>query len=539
MVRLLTVVAVTVVALFATACQPKEIPYNLAIVTTGCAGSNPFQGVQFLRIRVSGDGIDPVLETVSPASSKTASLPQIPAGANRVIEVRAYDNDPAAGGRVVSIGRTLPFTVPDLFPDMPTETELQKRVFLRQVNTWSAPVSATDPSTCQSMKFARAAHTATLLPNGKIFIAGGFNYPAGNPNRASLNATEIFDPTTGTFSNAKDLSFRTRDQVESKVAKAFHTATLLRNGQVLVWGGERYTLLSGVNVVSPVTDVLAYDPSKDEYGATQRMNPPPIPRTQHQAVIDGNGRVLIIGGLRFNTNPGPRLVPVNEVEWFDADKPTPQIVDGLTVKRVDASAAAVKSGEFIAVAGGSDGMALRDDVVFFTWNGTSFTQVPQMAPPRLAAPGRRSAAAVTFRDGADMLMLGGYSDIAAVRPVASSEIVQAGVATVARGADIGNRGELCAVTLKDGSVLTVGGRTADMNGMMVRSDNTAVVVRPDGRGGTMALGAPSLALGRYLHTCTLMADGSVFVTGGLNETAANPNGDVLTDAWIYTPAPTD
>lgn len=531
---------VVTVALFAMACQPKEIPYNLAIVTTGCAGANPFQGVQFLRIRVSGDGIDPVLETVSPASSKTASLPAIPAGANRVIEVRAYDNDPAAGGRVVSIGRTLPFTVPDLYPDMPTETELQKRVFLRQVNTWSAPVSATDPSTCQSMKFARAAHTTTLLPNGKIFIAGGFNYPAGNPNRVALKETEIFDPTTGTFAPAEDLSFRTRDQVVNKVAKAFHTATLLKNGQVLLWGGERYQLLSGVNVVAPVTEVLAYDFDRNQYGATQRMTPPPIPRTQHQAVIDGNGRVLIVGGLRFNTSgSGPRLVPVNEIEWFDSEgaPPTPQVVDGLTVKRVDASAAAVKSGEFIAVAGGSDGTALRDDVVFFTWNGTSFTQVPQMAPPRLAPPGRRSAAAVTF--GADMLMLGGYTDIAAVRPVASSEIVQAGVATVARGADIGNRGELCAVTLKDGSVLTVGGRTADMNGMMVRSDNTAVVVRPDGRGGTMALGAPSLVLGRYLHTCTLMADGSVFVTGGLNETAANPNGDVLTDAWIYTPAPTD
>lgn len=533
-------VAVTLLALFATACTPKEIPYSLAIVTTGCAGANPFQGVQFLRIRVTGDGIDPALETVSPASSKTASLPQIPAGANRVIEVRAYDNDPTAGGRVVSIGRTLPFTVPDLFPDMPTETELQKRVFLRQVNTWSAPVSATDAATCQSMKVARAGHTATLLPNGKIFIAGGFNYPPANANRVALMATEIFDPSTGTFSNAEDLSFRTRDQVVNKVAKAFHTATLLKNGQVLLWGGERYQLLSGVNVVAPVTEVLAYDPAKNEYGATQRMTPPPIPRTQHQAVIDGNGRVLIVGGLRFNTSgSGPRLVPVNEIEWFDADKPTPQVVDGLTVKRVDASAASVKGGEFIAVAGGSDGMALRDDVVFFTWNGTAFAQVPQMAPPRLAAPGRRSAAAVTFRDGADMLMLGGYSDIAEVRPVASSEIVQAGVATVARGADIGNRGELCAVTLKDGSVLTVGGRTADMNGMMVRSDNTAVVVRPDGRGGTMALGAPSLALGRYLHTCTLMADGSVFVTGGLNETAANPNGDVLTDAWIYTPAPTD
>jgi len=532
--------AVSVLAVLATGCQPKEIAYSLSIVTTGCAGSNPFQGVQFIRVRVTGDGIDPPIEVLTPASTKSASLPEIPAGANRVIEVRAYNADPASGGQVVSLGRTLPFVVPDVVPDVMAEAELQKRVFLRQVNTWAAPVSATDASSCQTMKVARAAHTATLLPNGKIFIAGGFNYPAGNPNRVALMAAELFDPSTGTFSPAEDLSFRTRDQVVNKIAKAFHTATLLKNGQVLIWGGERYQLLSGVNVVAPGTEVLVYEPERNQYGATQRTNPQPIPRTQHQAVIDKDGRVLIVGGLRFNTTgSGPRLVPVNEIEWFDSASPTPQVVDGLTVKRVDASAAAVKGGEFIAVAGGTDGTALRDDVVFFTWNGTAFAQVPQMAPPRLAAPGRRSAAAVTFRDGSDMLMLGGYTDVANVRPVASSEIVQAGVATVARGADIGNRGELCAVTLKDGSVLTIGGRTADVNGMMVRSDNTAILVRPDGRGGTMALGAPSLSLGRYLHTCTLMADGSVFVTGGLNETMANPNGDVLGDAWIYTPAPTD
>ncbi len=50
---------------------------------------------------------------------------------------------------------------------------------------------------------------------------------------------------------------------------------------------------------------------------------------------------------------------------------------------------------------------------------------------------------------------------------------------------------------------------------------------------------PTLPLGRYLHTCTLLADGSVLVTGGLNETAAKPEGDVLNDAWIYTPPPGD
>ncbi|MDX2014476.1 MAG: kelch repeat-containing protein [Myxococcaceae bacterium] len=523
------------------ACQPKVVNYTLAVVTSGCAGANPFQGVQFLRIRITGDGLMAPIDAVAPAGERAATLPEIPAGTNRVIEVRAYDGDPASGGRVVSIGRTLPFTVPDVVPDMMSEAELTKRVFLRQVNTWAAAVSATDPTSCQPMRVARAGHTATLLKNGKVFIAGGFNYPPGNPNRVALSDAEVFDPSTGTFSKVQDLSFRTSQQVV-KVTKAFHTANLLKNGQVVVWGGENYQLLQGVNVVSPRSEIIFYDPDQDAYGATQRQTPAPIPRSQHRAVVDQNGKLLVIGGLRFNTTgSGPRLVPVSEVEWFDPDvqPQVPQVIAGLSAQRVEASVAPVKQGEFIAVAGGTDGTMLRADVQFFKWNGRAFEQQVQSNPPRLGDPGRRAAAAVPFREGNDMLVLGGYSDASGVRPVASSEIVQAGVATVARGADIGTRGDVCAVTLNDGSVLAIGGRTADMAGMMVRSDASTVIVRPDGRGGTNALAGPGLMRARYLHTCTLLSDGSVLVTGGLDETAANPNGDVLADAWIFTPAPID
>jgi hypothetical protein len=522
-------------------CQPKVVSYTLAVVTSGCAGANPFQGVQFLRIRITGDGLMAPIDVVAAAGDRTATLPEIPVGANRVIEVRTYDGDPSSGGRVVSIGRTLPFTVPDVVPDLMSEAELTKRVFLRRVNTWSAPVSATDPTACQPMRVARAGHTATLLRNGKVFIAGGFNYPAGRLERVALSDAEVFDPSTGTFTKVQDLSFRTSQQVV-KVTKAFHTANLLKNGQVVLWGGENYQLIQGVNVVSPRSEIIFYDADQDAYGATQRQTPPPIPRSQHRAVVDQNGKLLVVGGLRFNTSgSGPRLVPVSEVEWFDPDvqPQVPQVISGLSTLRVEASVAPVKQGEFIAVAGGTDGTMLRTDVQFFKWNGRAFEQQVQSNPPRLGDPGRRNAAAVPFREGNDMLVLGGYVDPSAVRPIPSSEIIQAGVATVARGADIGNRGDVCAVTLQDGSVLVIGGRTADMMGAMVRSDASTVVIRPDGRGGTNALAGPGLMRPRYLHTCTLMGDGSVLVTGGLDETTANPNGDVLTDTWIYTPAPTD
>ena len=65
------------------------------------------------------------------------------------------------------------------------------------------------------------------------------------------------------------------------------------NGQVVVWGGENYQLLQGVNVVSPRSEIIFYDPDQDAYGATQRQTPAPIPRSQHRAVVDQNGKLLV------------------------------------------------------------------------------------------------------------------------------------------------------------------------------------------------------------------------------------------------------
>jgi hypothetical protein len=288
---------VIAVALVASGCAAKEVPYGLTIVTTGCAGANPFQAVQVLGIRVRGEsdgGVVTLAETFAPAGTKTATLPEIPAGPGRVIEVRAYDGDPQMDARVVSFGKTLPFDVPVEVPATLDEAVLQKRVFLRQVGQYSAPVSAASPDQCSRLKVARAGHTATLLKNGKVFIAGGFNYPAGNPNRVALSAAEVFDPALGTFEAVRDIS-TTNGMVESKFKKAFHTATRIANGQVVLWGGEQYTLLSGRNVVGPGREVILYDADQNKYGSIQRTNPEAIPRTRHRAALDANGKLLIVG----------------------------------------------------------------------------------------------------------------------------------------------------------------------------------------------------------------------------------------------------
>src|SRR5207253_4786647 len=74
------------------------------------------------------------------------------------------------------------------------------------------------------MSFARTFHTATLLPNGKVLIAGG---DAG-PVDATNNTAELFDPASGTFTLLSSTM---------KAPRTSHTATVLGNGKVLLGGG--------------------------------------------------------------------------------------------------------------------------------------------------------------------------------------------------------------------------------------------------------------------------------------------------------------
>src|SRR5262245_15214880 len=68
------------------------------------------------------------------------------------------------------------------------------------------------------MKNARNFHTATLLPNGKVLVAGGFDLGT---------RAELYDPATDTWTMTGSL----------RTARTMHTATLLPNGKVLVAGG--------------------------------------------------------------------------------------------------------------------------------------------------------------------------------------------------------------------------------------------------------------------------------------------------------------
>src|SRR5580704_5277311 len=81
-----------------------------------------------------------------------------------------------------------------------------------------------------SLHQERWLHTATLLPSGKVLVAGGerrFLDDDGFPNLVVLATAEIFNPATGHSTSAAN----------HKTERVLHTATLLQNGKVLITGG--------------------------------------------------------------------------------------------------------------------------------------------------------------------------------------------------------------------------------------------------------------------------------------------------------------
>jgi hypothetical protein len=131
----------------------------------------------------------------------------------------------------------------------------------------------------------RVGHTATLLPNGKVLIAGGF--ATGDVNAATfpappVSSAELYDPSTGAFTATGQMT----------TTRSGHTATLLPNGTVLIAGGLTYN----ANVIGTflVTSAELYDPSTGTFTPTGDMA-----AFQTVSALLPNGKVLMTGSAQY------------------------------------------------------------------------------------------------------------------------------------------------------------------------------------------------------------------------------------------------
>ena len=140
-----------------------------------------------------------------------------------------------------------------------------------------------DPSTDKftatgSLSAARGNHAAALLPDGRVLIAGG----NGNDPAAPPLGTEIFDPATGQFTSGGDLR-QPRDS---------HAAVALTDGRILVIGGEVPPEVSGVvGVGATATEI--FDPATGRWSAGPHLDEAFYAAT---VTLLSNGKVLVFGG---------------------------------------------------------------------------------------------------------------------------------------------------------------------------------------------------------------------------------------------------
>ena len=146
---------------------------------------------------------------------------------------------------------------------------------------WVSSVEIYDPATgawarTNSLSLARHASQATLLPNSKVLVTGGYNYYFGGP----VATADLYDPASGTWT-ASAMS----------TPRSGFTATLLRNGQVLVTGGA-YD-----NNDHHTNSAELYNPTNGTWKVTASMS---VARTGHTASLLANGQVLVAGGYDYS-----------------------------------------------------------------------------------------------------------------------------------------------------------------------------------------------------------------------------------------------
>ncbi|HEY3322841.1 MAG TPA: kelch repeat-containing protein [Planctomycetota bacterium] len=381
---------------------------------------------------------------------------------------------------------------------------------------------AADWTTTDSMAIVRREHTATLLPSGKVLVAGGYN-----TTTYYLSSAELYDPATGTWTATGSLATGRHD----------HTATLLLNGKVLVVGGSYgYGALSSAEV---------YDPATGAWTSTGSLG---TARASHTATLLPNGKVLVAGGYNWNGGTYP-----SSAELYNPATGTWTATGSLPTARISHTATLLPSGK-VLVAGGYNGAYLSGAAVYNPATGT-WTSTGTMATARryhtatllpsgkvLVAGGLSSSSRLSSAEVYD-LATGAWTSInsmAAARDWHTATLLPSGMVLIAGGtglssaelydAGTGNwksTGSLAtqhyvhtATMLSSGKVLVAGGYGSSI------TLSSAEVYDPATSAWT---GTSSLAAARYYHTATLLPNGKVLVAGGYN-------GSYLSSAEVYDPA---
>ncbi len=356
-------------------------------------------------------------------------------------------------------------------------------------------VGAQSPGTFTAtgnMTTGRVQHTATLLLDGKVLLAGGED--GSSPLYSILSSAEIYDPATGTFAPTGNMT-RARQE---------HSATLLPDGRVLIAGGFgplESTESGGCPLPSScgqLTSAEIYDPSRGTFTVTGNMIAPGGP-----AVLLPNGKIFISGGR-------VQFVTAAQAELYDPSRGT---FSGTTAETPWRSLATLLANGQVLLTGHADsGPELLDGDIYDPATDTfSPTGSIDYETATLLMNGK-----VLFGDPEDDFPGTLYSNKTAQLYDQST-----GTFTVTGSMTIGRAGST-ATLLPDGTAL-IAGTGLPAGGALASAEIYDPVL------GTFGL-TGSMIVARYSHKATLLNNGQVLITGGFHFFPATTS-----SAELYTP----
>ena len=329
-----------------------------------------------------------------------------------------------------------------------------------------------------SMHDSRMSHTATVLSNGKVLIAGG---TAGeNGNSLGLASAELYDPATGTWTLTGSMT----------TARVGHTATLLPGGQVLVAAGI------DVDRQIPLESAELYDPTTGSWTVTGSLH---LPRHLHTATLLPDGKILVAGGSS----------PDASAELYDPTAGIWTFTGRMTTGRVEHTATLLASGEVLVVGGSLFGSSAElYDPATGTWALTD------------SNISKRAAHTATLLPSGQVLAAGGLTP-SRDGVVSSAELYEPANGWSLTGSMADARAYHTATLLMSGEVLVAGGTKVFVDLASAERYNPAT--------GTWKSTAPMQSV-RWAHTASLLPDGRVLVTGGLVEGTPAASAETYT-AW--------